>query len=97
VATAVEHLDEPFSRTQDRDHPVRWSPADGDTPAYLTLKGAAERLASHFALDRKDVEWYAYELAAGRRFQTAVAFYVVDEPFEIVMLREGSPGSGRYA
>jgi hypothetical protein len=72
----MDQLKEPFSTTRDEQHPVRWSPADGDTPAYLTLKGALERLAG-----------YGYEAAETRErllrhvpVRTPFAFYMIDEP-----------------
>jgi hypothetical protein len=76
-------LTEPFSRTRDEQHPVRWSPADGDTPAYLTLKGAGERLARYFGETHTDPDeaaqmWIA-ELQTGRPLRTPFAFYQIDE------------------
>lgn len=66
---------EPFSETLDREHPVRWSPADGDTPMYLTLKGAIERLGS-WGFDPERVEAYLLE---GGSLRTSFAFYQIDE------------------
>lgn len=84
MTTTATDLQEPFARERDAEHPVRWSPADGDTPAYLTLKGAAERLARFFGrgqdwTEAQAVEWYCAELATGRPLRTPFAFYQVDE------------------
>jgi hypothetical protein len=68
-------MQEPFSTTRDEQHPVRWSPADGDTPAYLTLKGAVERLSRWFG----DTEEIAAGLKRGQVFRTDFAFYKVDD------------------
>lgn len=68
-------LREPFSTTRDEAHPVRWSPADGDTPAYLTLKGAVERLTG-YGYDPVEVR---AGLLAHRPYRTPFAFYMIDE------------------
>jgi hypothetical protein len=69
-------LSEPFSNRRDAQHPVRWSPADGDTPAYLTLKGAAERL------ERYGVSNAEQSLLGGALLRTRIAFYAIDDPAE---------------
>jgi hypothetical protein len=69
-------LVEPFSRQRDAAHPVRWSPADGDTPAYLTLKGAVERLSCFYNDDPPG--WIAETLHSGP-LRTPYAFYAIDE------------------
>ena len=71
----VPDLKEPFSSTRDDQHPVRWSPADGDTPAYLTLKGAVERLAGY---GHDPVEAEA-RLRRHQPIRTPFAFYMIDE------------------
>lgn len=71
----MSDLAEPFARERDSEHPVRWSPADGDTPAYLTLKGAVERLTR----DGGDPVAVREGLQAGRQFRTMFAFYQLDE------------------
>lgn len=76
MATA-EQLQEPWSRTRDAEHPVRWSPADGDTPAYLTLRGAAERLSGYRTDSVDDI---AALLLQGVPLRTPFAFYAIDEP-----------------
>lgn len=68
-------MKEPFSDTRDAEHPVRWSPADGDTPAYLTLKGAVERLTR----DGGDPEKVREHLLRGGQERTMFAFYQIDE------------------
>lgn len=79
MATTTTRLQEPWSRERDAAHPVRWSPADGDTPAYLTLKGAAERLASYYGDPERDVDFWTGALQDGRPLRTPFAFYQVDE------------------
>jgi hypothetical protein len=70
-------LYEPFARERDALHPVRWSPADGDTPAFLTLKGAAERLFNYGI--GESVDDVAAMLQAGTLLRTPFAFYAIDE------------------
>jgi hypothetical protein len=72
--SAARDLSEPFARERDTNHPVRWSPADGDMPAYLTVKGAAERL------ERYGVSSAEHSLLAGAVLRTPFAFYAIDEP-----------------
>ena len=79
VTTTPTDLQEPFARERDDAHPVRWSPADGDTPAYLTLKGAAERLARYFGGDPAD---YEADLLCGGPTRTPFAFYQIDDPID---------------
>lgn len=69
-------LREPFSRTRDDAHPVRWSPADGDTPAYLTLRGAVERLAGYYT---DEPPWIETTLRKGVPIRTPFAFYMIDK------------------
>jgi hypothetical protein len=69
-------LSEPFSNRRDAQHPVRWSPADGDTPAYLTLKGAVERLTRWGIVNAEQ------SLLAGALLRTDFAFYAIDDPDE---------------
>jgi hypothetical protein len=76
VKTPTEDMAEPFSRQRNAEHPVRWSPADGDTPAYLTLKGAGERLAKTNGGDPKEYEGLLLE---GRLLRSMFAFYAIDE------------------
>ncbi len=65
---------EPFSDRCDAEHPVLWQPADGDTPAYLTLKGAVERLAGY----GYDADSARRVLLAGHPLRTPFAFYRID-------------------
>lgn len=76
VKPSAEDLKEPFARFRDAQHPVRWSPADGDTPAYLTLKGAGERLARYSGGDPTEYEGL---LLTGRLLRTPFAYYAIDE------------------
>jgi hypothetical protein len=76
--TRENGLFEPWNATRDAAHPVRWSPADGDTPAYLTLKGAAERLAGYGIA--ADVA--RSTLLAGQQLRTPFAFYQIDTPID---------------
>lgn len=65
---------EPWAERLDCAHPVRWSPADGDTPRYLTLAGAVERLSR----DGGDADAIRAGLLAGQVYRTAFAFYKID-------------------
>lgn len=77
ATSATTQPEGPFARFRDADHPVRWSPADGDTPAYLTIKGAAERLRRYFPADfARDFE---EDLKAGQILRTPFAYYAIDE------------------
>lgn len=67
-------LAEPFSERRDAEHPVTWQPADGDTPAYITLKGACERLAGY----GHDPEAARRTLLDGHPIRTPFAFYRID-------------------
>lgn len=70
----ADNLKEPFSFFRDTEHPVRWSPADGDTPVYLTVKGALERLAGYH-IDPAVTE---RTLLSGVPLRTPFAFYMID-------------------
>lgn len=77
---APDDLDEPWSRHADDEHPIRWSPADGDTPAHLTLEEAIERLLRGGAYDdRESVEAL---LRQGVTLRTEFAFYQLAEAAE---------------
>lgn len=67
-------LREPFSSTRDEQHPVTWQPADGDEPAYLTLKGAVERLAGY----GHDPAMAERILRDGHPLRTPYAFYKIE-------------------
>lgn len=80
----MDELQEPWARERDTEHPVRWSPADGDTPAFLTLKGAVERLTR----DGGNPAAVRDGLLAGRPYRTMFAFYQIDEPSSLAQQPE---------
>jgi hypothetical protein len=73
---------DPWSDVLDAEHPVRWRPADDDHPGlrapdkFITLKGAADRLARYGFWHETTVD----DLVAGRELRTPYASYSLELP-----------------
>ena len=69
-------MKEPFSDRPDAEHPVRWNSADGNETAWITRKGAVERLEG-YGMDPAFVREHFSALGRGP-LRTPFAFYELD-------------------